>query len=34
MTNKPTMVLGMDLLGTFQALILDYRTREMMIELR
>jgi hypothetical protein len=34
MTNKPTMVLGMDLLGTFQVLILDYRTREMMIELR
>jgi hypothetical protein len=34
MTNMPTMVLGMDLLGTFQVLILDYRTREMMIELR
>jgi hypothetical protein len=34
MTDRPTMVLGMDLLGTFQVLILDYRTREMMIELR
>jgi Aspartyl protease len=34
MTDRPTMVLGMDLLGTFEALILDYRTREMMIELR
>ncbi len=34
MTDKPTMVLGMDLLGSFQALILDYRTQEMAIELR
>jgi hypothetical protein len=34
MTNRPTMVLGMDLIGTFEVLILDYRTREMMIELR
>jgi hypothetical protein len=34
MIDKPTMVLGMDLIGTFQAMILDYRTREMMIELR
>jgi hypothetical protein len=34
MTDRPTLVLGMDLLGTFQVLILDYRTREMMIELR
>jgi hypothetical protein len=34
MTERPTVVLGMDLLGTFQSLILDYRTREMMIELR
>ncbi len=34
MTKRPTMVLGMDLLGSFQVLILDYRTREMMIQLR
>jgi hypothetical protein len=34
MTNRPTMVLGMDLLGTFEVMILDYRTRELMIELR
>lgn len=34
MTDRPTMVLGMDLLGSFQALILDYRTQEMAIELR
>jgi hypothetical protein len=34
MTSKPTMVLGMDLIGTFESLILDYRSREMLIELR
>jgi Aspartyl protease len=34
MTDRPTMVLGMDLLGSFEVLILDYRTREMMVELR
>jgi predicted aspartyl protease len=34
MTREPTMMLGMDVLGSFDILIIDYRMKEMQIRLR
>ena len=34
MTDKPVLLLGMDLLGSFDVLIVDYRMRELQIELQ
>ncbi|MGO9803766.1 MAG: aspartyl protease family protein [Steroidobacteraceae bacterium] len=33
MTDKPVLLLGMDLLGSFDVLIIDYRMREMQVRL-
>jgi hypothetical protein len=33
MTDKPVLLLGMDLLGSFDTLIIDYRMRELQIRL-
>ncbi len=32
--NDPTLVLGMDVLGTVDVLVIDYRLRELQIRLR
>jgi hypothetical protein len=32
--NEPTLVLGMDVLGTVDVLVIDYRLRELQIRLR
>jgi hypothetical protein len=29
MTREPTLLIGMDVLGSFDALVIDYRTREL-----
>jgi predicted aspartyl protease len=34
MTREPTMMMGMDVLGSFDILIIDYRMKEMQIRLR
>jgi predicted aspartyl protease len=34
LTDEPTLTLGMDLLGSFDVLIIDYKRREMQIRLR
>jgi predicted aspartyl protease len=34
LTHEPTMMLGMDVLGSFDILIIDYRLKEMQIRLR
>jgi hypothetical protein len=34
LTREPTMMLGMDVLGTFDILVIDYRLKEMQIRLR
>jgi len=34
MTREPTLMLGMDVLGSFDVLVIDYRMREMQIRLR
>jgi Aspartyl protease len=33
MTDKPVLLIGMDLLGSFDVLIIDYRMREMQVQL-
>jgi hypothetical protein len=33
MTDKPVLLLGMDLLGSFDTLIIDYRLHELQIRL-
>jgi hypothetical protein len=33
MTDKPVLLLGMDLLGSFDTLIIDYRLKELQIRL-
>jgi len=34
LTNEPTLTLGMDLLGSFDVLIIDYPRRELQIRSR
>ena len=34
LSNEPTLVLGMDVLGTVDVLVIDYRLREMQVHLR
>jgi len=34
MTREPTLLLGMDVLGSFDVLVIDYRMREMQIKTR
>jgi len=33
LTDKPVLLIGMDLLGSFDVLIIDYRMRQMMVRL-
>jgi hypothetical protein len=33
LTDKPVLLLGMDLLGSFDVLIIDYRMQEMQVQL-
>jgi hypothetical protein len=34
MTDEPAMLIGMDVLGLIETLIIDYRRRELQIRLR
>lgn len=34
MTREPTMLMGMDVLGSFDVLVIDYRMREMQVRMR
>jgi hypothetical protein len=34
LTHEPTLMLGMDVLGSFDVLVIDYKMREMQIRTR
>jgi len=34
LTDQPTVTIGMDLLGSFEALVIDYNRRELQIRAR